>query len=98
MSGDEVTLDEVRALILRAAPDPEAARGVLDCPPDEPLDARIPFSSLIVLGAVVALEDRYGVRVTRKALGGALREGVTLRRLQALVEELRATAPGEARA
>ena len=39
-----------------------------DCSADEPLDAIIPFSSLILLGVVVAVEDRYGIRITREQL------------------------------
>lgn len=85
-----MTVEELRALILRASPDPELARGVVTCAPGEPLDARIPFSSLIVLGVVVALEDRYGVRVTHQALRAASLQGITLTRLAGMVEELRA--------
>ena len=61
---------------------------VRDCSPDEPLDALIPFSSLILLGVVVAIEDRYGIRVTRDQLGRACESGTTLRTLADMVENL----------
>ena len=61
---------------------------VRDCSPDEPLDAMIPFSSLILLGVVVAIEDRYGIRVTREQLWQACQSGTTLRTLADMIEEL----------
>ena len=42
---------------MRAAPDENAALPVRNCSADEPLDAIIPFSSLILLGVVVAVEE-----------------------------------------
>lgn len=75
-------------MIVRAAPDVNAALPVRDCSPDEPLDDVIPFSSLILLGVVVAIEDRYGVRVTREQLGRACDSGTTLRRLADMIENL----------
>ena len=75
-------------MIIRAAPDVNAAMPVRDCSPDEPLDAVIPFSSLILLGVVVAIEDRYGIRVTRDQLGRACESGTTLRTLADMVENL----------
>jgi acyl carrier protein len=73
-------------LIIRAAPDVNAAMPVRDCSADAPLDAIIPFSSLILLGVVVAIEDRYGVRVTREQLGRACENGTSLRTLADMVE------------
>lgn len=73
---------------MRAAPDVNAAMPVRDCSPDEPLDAIIPFSSLILLGVVVAIEDRYGIRVTRELLGRASESGTSLRKLADMIEEL----------
>ncbi len=61
---------------------------VRDCSPDEPLDAIIPFSSLILLGVVVAIEDRYGFRVTREQLGHACQSGTSLRTLADMIENL----------
>jgi acyl carrier protein len=58
--------------------------------PDVPLDTIIPFSSVIVLGVVVAVEDRYGIRVTKAMLQSALTGGVTLRRLATMIEQARA--------
>ena len=75
-------------MIIRAAPDVDAALPVRDCSPDEPLDAIVPFSSLILLGVVVAIEDRYGIRVTREQLGRACESGTTLRRLAEVIEDL----------
>jgi acyl carrier protein len=84
------TIDELRELIVRAAPDEQAALPVRSCSADEPLDAIIPFSSLILLGVVVAVEDRYGIRITRDQLAGACASGTNLRRLARMIEELRA--------
>ena len=79
---------ELRELIVEAAPDPARAEPVRHCGVDEPLDGVIPFSSVIVLGTVVALEERYGIRITRQVLARALEGGATLARLAAMVEEL----------
>jgi acyl carrier protein len=84
------TINELRELIVRAAPDANAALPVRSCSPDEPLDAIIPFSSLILLGVVVAVEDRYGVRITREQLAQACSTGTNLRRLAVMIEDLRA--------
>ena len=88
-----VSIDDLRALILAAAPDPARARPVDRCGPDDPLDRVIPFSSVIVLGVVVAVEDRYGVRVTRQMLARALEGGATLNRLAAMIDGARANTP-----
>jgi acyl carrier protein len=79
----------LRELILRAAPDEKAALPVRDCSEDEPLDALIPFSSLILLGVVVAVEDRYKIRVTRDQLGRACQSGTSLRTLADMIEGLK---------
>lgn len=73
---------------MQAAPDVNAALPVRDCSPDVPLDDVIPFSSLILLGVVVAIEDRYGIRVTREQLGRACQSGTSLRTLADMIEEL----------
>ena len=91
-----MNIDELRALIIAAAPDPARARPVDRCGPDDPLDHVIPFSSVIVLGVVVAVEDRYGVRVTRQMLARALDGGATLNRLAAMIDGARANGPGAA--
>jgi hypothetical protein len=82
-----IVIEELRALIVDAAPDPEQARPVLACGEDDALDRIIPFSSVIVLGVVVAVEDRYAIRVTKQMLARALEGGVTLRRLARMIEE-----------
>jgi acyl carrier protein len=73
-------------LIIRAAPDVNAAMPVRNCSPDEPLDTIVPFSSLILLGVVVAIEDRYGFRVTRDQLAKACQSGTSLRTLADMIE------------
>ena len=73
---------------MRAAPDPSAALPVRDCSADEPLDAIIPFSSVILLGVVVAVEDRYRVRITREQLAQASVSGTNLRQLAEMIEEV----------
>jgi hypothetical protein len=92
----DVIVGELRALILESAPEPERARAVLDCSADEALDAVIPFSSLIVLGTIVAVEDHFHVRVT-KTVWQQVNEGApTLRRLACVVQTLRAEAEATA--
>jgi hypothetical protein len=83
---------ELRRLIVRAAPDAARAAPVLGLDADEPLDLAIPFSSLIVLGAVVAIEDRFALRIPRRKLAEAVGGGATLNRLAAMVAELQAAA------
>ena len=84
-----VTIAELRNLIVTAAPDPALALPVTTCAEDQPLDGVIPFSSVIVLGVVVAIEDRYQVRVSRQMLAQALAGGVTLRRLANMIDAAR---------
>ncbi|MBA3455288.1 MAG: hypothetical protein H0T42_19510 [Deltaproteobacteria bacterium] len=84
-----VVIDELRELIVAAAPDPAQAAPVRTCGADEPLDGIIPFSSVIVLGTVIAVEDHYGITVRRPDLARVLEGGVTLSRLATMVDELR---------
>jgi acyl carrier protein len=84
-------------LILRAAPDESAALPVRNCSADEPLDAIIPFSSLILLGVVVAVEDRYGLRITREQLAGACESGTSLRTLADMIEAVERRGDGGTR-
>jgi hypothetical protein len=81
-------VSELRELIVEAAPDPARAAPVRRCRADELLDEVIPFSSVIVLGTIVAVEERFGIRITRPVLARALEGGVTLAKLAAMVEEL----------
>jgi acyl carrier protein len=80
---------ELKELIVRAAPDPAQAELVRTCGEDELLDGVVPFSSLILLGVVVAVEDRYAIRVTRESLRDACTGGTTLRKLALMIETLR---------
>lgn len=75
---------------MRAAPDPEQAEQVRNCGEDELLDAIIPFSSVILLGVVVAVEDRYAIRITRDSLMNTCSGGTTLRKLALMIESLTA--------
>jgi acyl carrier protein len=75
---------------VRAAPDPEQAEQVRNCGEDELLDAIIPFSSVILLGVVVAVEDRYAIRITRDSLTNTCSDGTTLRKLALMIESLTA--------
>ena len=77
---------------MRAAPDVNAALPVRDCSEDEPLDAIIPFSSLILLGVVVAVEDRYRIRITREQLARASVSGANLRQLADMIESVSSVA------
>jgi hypothetical protein len=80
---------ELRELIVASAPDPAKAVAVRACGPDEPLDGIIPFSSVIVLGTVIAVEDRFGITVRRADLARAFDGGaVTLARLATMIESL----------
>ncbi len=60
------------------------------------LDAIIPFSSVILLGVVVAVEDRYAIRVTRDSLTNMSVDGTTLRKLALMIETLKAAHEAEA--
>lgn len=82
------TIDELRELIVRVAPEPELALPVRTCGVDEPLDGLVPFSSLIVLGVLVGIEDRWGVRPGKEEVRRTLEGGATLRSLGGLVDEL----------
>ncbi|HUS28200.1 MAG TPA: hypothetical protein VMZ53_06815 [Kofleriaceae bacterium] len=84
-----VDIAELRQLIVEAAPDRAQAEPALTCADDAQLDSVIPFSSLIVLGVIVAVEDTYGIRVTKKMLESALAGGATLRKLATMIDEAR---------
>ena len=43
---------------------------------------------MILLGVVVAVEDRYGIRITREQLARACANGTNLRQLATMIEEL----------
>lgn len=79
----------MRELIVRAAPDPALAAPVTHCHEDELLDNVIPFSSVILLGVVVAVEDRFGIVVTREQLERACNGGSSLRKLAHMIETQR---------
>jgi acyl carrier protein len=51
------------------------------------LDNVIPFSSVILLGVVVAVEDRFGIVVTREQLARACDGGSSLRKLARMIED-----------
>lgn len=85
-----VEIAELRTLIVEAAPDRAQAEPVLGCGEDVQLDSVIPFSSVIVLGVVVAVEDTYGIRVTKQMLQSALAGGPTLRKLAQMIDDARA--------
>jgi hypothetical protein len=82
-------IDDLRKLIVDAAPDPAQAQPVMTADPDLPLDTIIPFSSVIVLGVVVAVEDIYGIRVTKAMMMEALAGGITLRKLADMINSTR---------
>jgi acyl carrier protein len=85
-------VNELRELIIKAAPSPAQALPVRDCRDDELLDGLIPFSSIIVLGVIIAIEDHFKITVTHEALKQAFAEGATLRKLAKMIEELKADA------
>jgi hypothetical protein len=81
-------VEQLRHLIVTAAPDPAQAAAVYRCPPDVPLDTVMPFSSVIALGVIVAVEDRFDIVVTRDAARAAFAEGPTLETLAGMVQRL----------
>lgn len=81
-------ISELRELIVAASPDPVQAAPVREIGANQPLDEAIPFSSIIVVGTIVALEAHYDLHVTRAVLAEALDGGVTLAKLARMVEEL----------
>jgi acyl carrier protein len=84
-----VVIDDLRALIVNAAPDPTLATPALSCDEDVALDDLIPFSSVIVLGVIVAVEDAYGIEVTKPMLAQVMRGRATLRTLAQMIEAAR---------
>ena len=80
---------QLRTLIVTAAPDPAQAAAVRGCPPDVPLDTVVPFSSVIALGVIVAVEDSFGIVVTRPELQAAFAGGATLEKLAMMIQRLR---------
>lgn len=80
---------QLRTLILTAAPDPARAEAVRRCPADVPLDTVMPFSSVIALGVIVAVEDRFDIVVTRPAIQTAFTGGATLEKLAVMIQRLR---------
>jgi len=87
-----VEIAELRTLIVEAAPDAEQAAPALTCAEEALLDGVIPFSSVIVLGVIVAVEDRYGIRVTKRMLQDALAGGATLQKLAQMIDRARGVA------
>lgn len=83
---------QLRTLIVSAAPDPAQAEAVRGCPTDVPLDTVMPFSSVIALGVIVAVEDRFDIVVTRPAIQAAFAGGATLEKLAVMVQRLRGEA------
>ena len=84
-----ISLDDLRRLIVDAAPDAALAAPVLACADNTALDDVIPFSSLILLGVIVAVEDTYRIKITNQMLKSALAERPTLRRLADMIEAAR---------
>lgn len=84
-------VERLRALIVASAPEPEPASVVMHCSPDAPLDGIMPFSSVIVLGTVVAIEAEFGVRVTAEALHEAAVSGTSLSSLARLILKARSS-------
>jgi hypothetical protein len=85
-----VAVEDLRRLIVDAAPDAALAAPVLSCDDTTLLDSVIPFTSMIVLGVVVAVEDRFAIRVTKQMLARAFADGITLRSLAAMIENAQA--------
>jgi acyl carrier protein len=86
---DDNLVEELRALIVSAAPETLDVDAVLSCPDSVPLDELMRFSSLTLLGVVVAAEDRFGIAITRRDIEAVAAEGTTLRSLARMVERLR---------
>ena len=88
MSVRSETIVALRDLIVASAPEPEKAEPVLLCGADDPLDSVIPFSSLMILGTVIAIEDHFSIEVTRGVVEDAALGGFTLRKLATIIETL----------
>ncbi len=86
------SITELRTLILKAAPDQSVAQSVLNCGVDEPLDEVMPFSSVIVLGVIIALEDNYKIKVSRASLKRISEGGVTLGKIATMISEMESEA------
>ena len=88
MTPAENIVHELRDLIIRSAPDPFQTQAVITCGEHEELDTIVPFSSIIMLGVIVAIEDRFGIRVTRQSLEATLKGSPTLAKLASMVVSL----------
>lgn len=80
---------QLRTLIVTAAPDPAQAEAVRSCPTDVSLDTVMRFSSVIALGVIVAVEDRFDIVVTRPAMQTVFTGGATLEKLAVMIQRLR---------
>ena len=80
---------QLRTLIVTAAPDPAQAAAVHACPMDVSLDTVMPFSSVMALGVIVAVEDRFGIVVSRDALRAVFEGGATLEKLALMIQRMR---------
>lgn len=89
IQADESLVDELRTLIVSATPGTRDVEAVLSCPDSLPLDQLMPFSSLALLGVIVAAEDRFGIAITRRDIESVISEGATLSSLARMVERLR---------
>lgn len=85
----QALVQKLRELIVQSAPDPEVAAPILECSIDTPIDSVIPFSSLIVLGTIVAVEHNFDISVSKESWNQALKQEPTLRRMAGMIEELR---------
>jgi hypothetical protein len=81
-------ITELRELILNAAPDQSVAQPVLNCEAYEPLDKVIPFSSVIVLGVIIALEDKYKIKISQEVLKRVSEGGITLNKIAAMISKM----------
>lgn len=86
---DDSLVEELRALIVSAAPQTVNVDAVRSCPDSLALDELMRFSSLTLLGVVVAAEERFGIVITRRDIEAVAAEGTTLRSLARMVERLR---------
>lgn len=82
-------VDELRELIIMSSPDPELAVPVRECGIGEPLDSIVPFSSVIILGVIIAVEDRFEITITREDLVNSCSGGPTLSNIASMIVKLK---------
>lgn len=86
-------VEQIRKLLMEVSPDPRFSRAVSNCKADAPLAENVNFTSVIWLGAIVALENHFKIRLQKSHLGG-LGENFSLNSVADMVKNIIAEQKG----